>query len=164
MEGVRLLHPFGRLGSRRHRAWEKNWPHGTGLHNVKNRSYLRHYATLHGTLQCSPGCKGGTHKLKQRMWKCASNESSRGLRIQYIQYEDRYLLSEIRCCIYFRSVYFCLLDWLFFSGQKSKHHLPKKSFLQGKAVKMHLRIDLECKNWSSLMNQERKKVTNRSKT
>ena len=84
MEGVRLLHPFGRLGSRRHRAWEKNWPHGTGLHNVKNRSYLRHYATLHGTLQCSPGCKGGSHKLKQRMWKCASNESSRGLRIQYI--------------------------------------------------------------------------------
>ena len=53
MEGVRLLHPFGRLGFRRRRAWEKNWPHGTGLHMVKNRSYLRHYATLHGTLQCS---------------------------------------------------------------------------------------------------------------
>ena len=68
MEGVKLLHPFGRLGSRRHRAWEKNWPHGTGLHNVKNRSYLRHYATLHGTLQCFPGCKRGSRKLKQRMW------------------------------------------------------------------------------------------------
>ena len=72
-----------------------------------------------------PGCKGGNQELKQRMWWCgfyiarASTESSRGLRIQYIQYEDRYLLSEIRCGRYFRGVYFFLLDWWFFSGQKS---------------------------------------------
>ena len=51
MEGVRLMHPFGRLGSRRHCALEKkNSPTGQGLHIVKN---LRLYATLHGTLQCS---------------------------------------------------------------------------------------------------------------
>ena len=57
---------------------------------------------------------------------------------------------------------FCLIDD--FSRDKNHNTICQKSFLQGKSVSIFLRIDVECKNWSSLMDQEREKVNNRSKT